>query len=159
MNDLPLTRHERVPIVRSVSLLLSYVRLEVSMDLQKPLPAIPQNATRSYDSRLLNVREADWPQREKVPLQEHYSAVIPARRIARSRKTGLPKSYSWLPGVKMSGRTVLVSIRNAGHPGRGSTSRMETACRRHGPVATRRVIGMGAGPVGSGLLLSISGLH
>ena len=28
----------------------------------------------------------------------------------RSRKTALPKSYSWLPGVKMSGRTMLVSV-------------------------------------------------
>ena len=26
----------------------------------------------------------------------------------RSRNTALPKSYSWLPGVKMSGRTMLV---------------------------------------------------
>ena len=91
--------------------------------------------------------------REKVPLQEHYSAVIAACRLAPSRKTGLPKSYSWLPGVKMSGRST------AGTPGRGSTSRMETVGRRHGPVATRRVIGMRAGPVGSGLLLSISGLR
>ena len=28
----------------------------------------------------------------------------------RSRKTALPKSYSWLPGVKMSGATMLVSV-------------------------------------------------
>ena len=28
----------------------------------------------------------------------------------RSRKTALPKSYSWLPGAKMSGRTMLVSV-------------------------------------------------
>ena len=52
-----------------------------------------------------------------------------------------------------------VGPRTAGTPGRGSTSRMETVGRRHGPVATRRVIGMRAGPVGSGLLLSISGLR
>ena len=101
------------------------------MDLQKPVPAIPQNAMGSYDLRLLDVREGGLAPREKVP-QEHYSAVIPACRIPRSRNTGLPKSYSWLPGVKISGRTVLVSITNAGTP---------VVARHQG--WRQRVVGMG----------------